>query len=504
MAQNHSTNLEKIFIYAVLFIAVGAAGIIIIKNILPKKSTVREIAVKIEGNVKKPGTYYIPYGTSRFEVLRVSGISSNSDINNLDVLALAQDGENIQVGTLSKNVTVKSNAATPFVGNAAAINFFTGKLAVIRGGAAITAKPSMSLKPDDKLICDAGSMAEIKLGDGSIVDLRKNSELTIKALYSTNAVGELVLNFDLSKGSLWSFIKPLPENMRCFFSTPHMVAEIKGTEISISVDGTKSSVSVTKGFVFASKEGADQGINVTEGQTAVVYADPDKEVSVGPSADVEVFAADEKKFNDEKNKYLVTSEVKRILYLGLPDYYMVLEINPSQPVVNILRVDPTTSVADWVEGINELGKVYLYGGIGLVTSLVERIADRKIDHYMVHERNDVVEFIDNMGGVSVILDKSSAEHLKMSPGLQKLDGLNAILFMAPGKEGRGSSMERQNQVLQALMKSLSEKKTVFSVPLAGKLIAKVDTDIDVNYLLGWNQTFESRENWAINFSAIIK
>ncbi|MBL8029113.1 MAG: SLBB domain-containing protein, partial [Fibrobacteres bacterium] len=71
------------------------------------RNELREIPVTIEGIVRKPGTYYVPYGTTKFEVLKVAGVLPNSDLNDIDVYAQAESGESIKVGKLEQDVAMK-------------------------------------------------------------------------------------------------------------------------------------------------------------------------------------------------------------------------------------------------------------------------------------------------------------------------------------------------------------------------------------------------------------
>ena len=102
-----SRRIERRAVQILVFIIILLGCGVLWQRLRPRRPDFREISVTIRGNVKKPGTYYVPYGTSRFEVLKVAGIKANSDINHVDVYAQADEGEKIDVGVLEKDVAFK-------------------------------------------------------------------------------------------------------------------------------------------------------------------------------------------------------------------------------------------------------------------------------------------------------------------------------------------------------------------------------------------------------------
>src|SRR3989339_497542 len=96
-------GVSRLLIFVFLLVGIG----LVFWKFHVRRPPVREVSVMIEGHVKRPGMYYVPYGTTRFEVLQVAGVLPNSDINNVDVNAPVTAGDKDSVGTLDKNVSLK-------------------------------------------------------------------------------------------------------------------------------------------------------------------------------------------------------------------------------------------------------------------------------------------------------------------------------------------------------------------------------------------------------------
>ena len=495
-----SGSMEQKVMTLLLLLFMIAGGILLLQKWKARESAAGEIAIKIEGRVLRPGTYRVPYGTTTFEILQVAGVYDNSDLNGLNVFAQASDGERVSVGTLEKNVALRPGSAS--LQQECAVNFFVGSASLLSNGQEKKLERLLPLKEGDRIECREDGIVELRLMDGSLLDIKKQSMLNVKKLYRTDETGGSVVDFQLTAGRLWAFINPQPQNIRFYFSTPQFIAEIKGTEVEIAVDSVQSRINVIKGTVSLERIGTAEGITLSSGQKATVVRDLESRMETGEITDLEK-DKDLETFNSEKSRALSEAEAKRFLYLGLPDYYMLVEINPNTSKVSLIRINPRMPVKDYVEGVNELGKVYLYGGIGLVASVIERISNKRIEKNLIHEPHNVATFIDLLGGVTVNLDESTAHFLNLKRGLNRLDGKLALKYMAPGRDDREESLRRQNEVFISLYKGFTEQRIIYSTLLAGKILADVHTDMDIAYMNSLFDSFKKRNDWNVEFTNLV-
>jgi hypothetical protein len=497
-----SRRIERRAVQILVFVIILLGCGILWQRLRPRTPDFREISVTISGNVKKPGTYYVPYGTSKFEVLKVSGINANSDINHVDVYAQAGEGEKIDVGVLEKNVAFKDRVL-PFKGNPCEVNFFVGNVTLSDEKTTRPIERGEALLENQKVACGSKGIVELKFGDGSLLDLKRGSNLVPKALYQQDEAGNTNVILNLVSGKLWAYVTPQPANVNFIFTTPHLTVEIKGTEIELETGADGSRISLIKGMVNIGRTGSADRMVLAEGQSAKISKDPERQIEVSNITDLER-DQDLTAFARERDKYLSEYESRRVMYLGLPDYYAVGELEPSEGKIRITRISPRTPVNEYLEGVNELGKVYLYGGTALTMSLVERLVERRIDHYAVQPRKKLAQLIKDLGGVEVNVDAASADHLGLMPGIHRLDGLTALRYMSPSRDSREKAIIRQNQVIQSLYKALSEKQIIYSAINGAKWLVSVETDMKIGYLNNLFKAYSAREDWKLEFADFVK
>lgn len=110
----------------------------------------------------------------------------------------------------------------------------------------INAKLGQSLSSGDEVKTGAKSLAQIKFTDGSIINIRENSSLKI---YADKKGKDISKTTHLDKGNLqFNVSKQDAEEFK--FTTPTMVASIRGTEGAIDIQNDGSSLLLcTKGAI---------------------------------------------------------------------------------------------------------------------------------------------------------------------------------------------------------------------------------------------------------------
>ncbi|MCF8267180.1 MAG: FecR family protein [Ignavibacteriales bacterium] len=130
------------------------------------------------------------------------------------------------------------------------------------------AKPGVTLLDHDVIKTGAKSLAVVSFLDGSVVRLRENSDLTI---YGNKAEKKLDKNVYIDKGAVGFDVKK-QEDEEFKFTTPTMVASIRGTSGSIEVgqDGFTMATLLTGLMEIVATLGEKQSGTLNPGQTATI------------------------------------------------------------------------------------------------------------------------------------------------------------------------------------------------------------------------------------------
>ncbi len=127
------------------------------------------------------------------------------------------------------------------------------------------AKTGVPLLTNDEIKTGPKSLAMIKFTDNSIVRVRENSNLKIYADKKNQALSK---NVYMDKGKLGAEISK-QENDEFKFSTPTMVASIRGTTIAIETDDTSTTLVCNTGEVgIEATQGLKENATINGGQYA--------------------------------------------------------------------------------------------------------------------------------------------------------------------------------------------------------------------------------------------
>ncbi len=488
-------SVEKKFSLILILLLVFVFGLFRLAGYLKYKqeNELKEIPVTIEGIVRKPGKYMVPLGTTRFEILKVAGVLPNSDLTGLDIYAQAKSGESIVIGKMDKSVAMKTEERT---GRSCRLNYAVGDVRIKdKAGKEGKAVANSFMGGGERLVTGVGATTELSLEDESLVDLQGNSELRIESLYEADDGGRLVIHFELLSGHLWSYIKPQPANIHWRFSTQYMIAEISGTEIEIDHTKDASVLFVKRGMVNVGRKGSDRRLSVNDGQKATVAADLQKEIVVAAYGEEDRRIMMRSDSVEKTSDYSKKAELRRFLFMIVPHYYVVADIDKDKSVVSMARVMPSTPVSEFVEGVGELGQVYLYGGVRLTVSVLERMLKKKIDRHAVLGRENIRKAIDIVGGIPVEVDNETAALLGIRGGVSKLSGEQVEEFIKLAKEDE--RMARQEQVIRAIFNEIVKSKIVLTRVVVSQIFGGLETDMDVDAVMSLYSIISSVENWKL-------
>ena len=194
------------------------------------------------------------------------------------------------------------------------------------------------------------------------------------------------------------------------------------------------------------------------------------------------------------------------------DTMMVVTIDPQTKTAGILGIPrdmyveiPNEDGGYFEERINtalEYGEIYNYpgGGRQLAKDTIERNLDVKIDHYVIIDFQGFEEVIDSLGGIDVdvpdyVYDPTYSETelpgdyfpLEFSPGLQHMDGQNALGYARTRYNSSDlDRIQRQQRVIFAAMdKALSLDVLPNALDLWKKYQHTIDTDINDVEVVGF-------------------
>lgn len=104
--------------------------------------------------------------------------------------------------------------------------------------------------------------------------------------------------------------------------------------------------------------------------------------------------------------------------------------------------DPSILTGDTVQlGSRSLDKAVLSGSIANTRNKIEELLDIEIDHTMLVNFNTVISLVDEVGGIEIDVKRSmkyKATNLYLEPGLQLLNGEDALGYARFREDDRGS------------------------------------------------------------------
>ncbi|MFZ7104771.1 MAG: LCP family protein [Peptococcaceae bacterium] len=165
------------------------------------------------------------------------------------------------------------------------------------------------------------------------------------------------------------------------------------------------------------------------------------------------------------------------------DTLILATLFPEEKQVKLLFIPRDTRVK--IPGRKDYDKIthaHAYGGVDLTRQTVEDYLGLDVDYYIKVNFQGFKNIIDILGGVTLDVEKRMdypAEEIDLEPGLQKLNGHDALAYVRFRSDGLGDigRVERQQKFLAALTDHLKSFATLPKVP---SLIKEVHTHIKTN------------------------
>lgn len=221
---------------------------------------------------------------------------------------------------------------------------------------------------------------------------------------------------------------------------------------------------------------------------SIGVVDPD---DVDPTSDQVQIAREDQKDDDVINVLLVGSDSRDPnAEMGRSDTMMLVSFNKAEEkatVISFLR-DSLVEIDGY--GQSKLGHTFAYGGVGLTINTINEQFDLDIQDYIIINFENLVEIIDELGGIQVTLTEEEAEYYRENgmPDIQAgdvtLTGSQALAH------ARNRSLDndfgrtrRQRSVLYGIYNKVRENKDPQAImSLITYCMGEVSTNMSVTEL----------------------
>ncbi len=185
---------------------------------------------------------------------------------------------------------------------------------------------------------------------------------------------------------------------------------------------------------------------------------------------------------------------------GNSDTMLLVRIDPATHRVNILSI-PRDTLVQLSGKTDKINDANMQGGVTLAAQSVKQLLGGiPIDRYVRIDTESFVQVVDALGGVEVTVPKpmdyvDKSQHLSIHflPGRQTLNGqhLQEYVRFRHDEWGDIGRVQRQQEVLKSLLKTLTQPATLGKLPQLLQVIqANVDSDLSIGDLLALSQVLK--------------
>lgn len=167
--------------------------------------------------------------------------------------------------------------------------------------------------------------------------------------------------------------------------------------------------------------------------------------------------------------------------IGRTDTIMLYRVDFKNSKARLLSIPRDTILEIPGRGMDKVNHAYFLGGIELSKEALEKFFEIKIDHYIEADFEGFINLIDQLGGVTVNVEKDMRE-IGLEKGVHKLDGKQALAYVRDRNDKRAdlARVNRQQGFIKALLKELKgytpKYQLLKQVP---KIYETVETDFSL-------------------------
>ena len=217
---------------------------------------------------------------------------------------------------------------------------------------------------------------------------------------------------------------------------------------------------------------------------------------------------------DNPEHVFKSRDILNILVLGVDqrenepsrtDTIMVVALDLREKEVHLLSIPRDTRVPIPTKGVTRrINYAHAVGGAELTVKTVEQFLQLPIHYYVETNFEGFSEIIDALDGITINVEErmyKPLEGINLRPGLQKLNGDDALSYVRWRDDGRGDigRIERQQKFLQALADQAMRFSTLWKVPqLLEELEKYVDTDLELKQMIALANKFKDIKDIEIH------
>lgn len=173
-----------------------------------------------------------------------------------------------------------------------------------------------------------------------------------------------------------------------------------------------------------------------------------------------------------------------------PDTILFISVDLKKNAVSIISIPRDSRVAVPTRGSHyKVNAVYAHGGLELFCQTIEELFKTQIHAYVKIDFNAFTTVIDTLGGVEIFVhqhmhyvDQAGGLHINIEPGLQFLDGedaLNYVRYREPLYADIGR-IQRQQLFLNSLIEQHMTMSSILKLPLLlGEITELVQTNLSL-------------------------
>jgi polyisoprenyl-teichoic acid--peptidoglycan teichoic acid transferase len=208
-----------------------------------------------------------------------------------------------------------------------------------------------------------------------------------------------------------------------------------------------------------------------------------------------------------------------ILVLGVDDAFghrsdtiMVLHIDPAKRSASVVSVPRDTIVNIPGRGLDKVNHAYAYGGADLSRQTLEDFFRVSIPYYVVVDLTGIEKLIDEIGGVMINVEKrmyyvdyAGDLHIDLQPGLQKLDGKQAMGYLRfRHTDNDFARIGRQQNFLKSVADQAMRKENLLRSPqIFLSLLQCVQTNLNSREILGLSLALRgANETGRVNMAMV--
>jgi len=186
------------------------------------------------------------------------------------------------------------------------------------------------------------------------------------------------------------------------------------------------------------------------------------------------------------------------------DTMILSAVNPYTQKITLLSIPRDTLAKIPDHGNDKINHAMVYGGASLSKATLENFLDIPIDHYVTVDFASFRKIVDAVGGIEIDVkkrmryyDPTDGTDINLYPGLQVLDGKNALDYARYRKSsiGTGDSdferMARQHEVIKAIIDKAKDNISIGMIYDLMDIVGEhLRTDLTHKQMLDLYKTFK--------------